>query len=473
MPNARRYLTDGLVILIGQGLSRGLGVLLLPLLTLVFLPAQFGMSALATSYISFVSVIALLGLDLTYLQSISGVAKSEADTKTRLIWTLTLCLAVCAALVGSAAWWLWGKQTPESTPWLALGILSTMIFSVCQSELKVARRYLRLACALSIGGIVMYGWVLVRGFSGHYQAVTLVSGYAMGATAACLVSRPSIQFSISQFRFDQAWPIVRIGLPAAISAPMFWIISSMDRWLVAQFWGVSEAGVYAVAASISGIGLLFAGVVQTIWLTEAARLYNSTGNASQVTLAARMKEISFLFALMWLALIAFSGEIVHVFAKPPYDQSLQYLPWLMTSVMLYGLFQALAVNLIIREQYNKSTAVWIVGGVFFVVLSLTLSASSGAVSVAVAQSLTYILMLIWMYVLVRRDAGLSLNAGSAVFLMAAMILAGIIMVATQDLKFNGVHFLLRVVTVIGFGVLVACHFRTQLRNLVAGSKAHG
>ena len=49
MANARRFLTDGLIILLGQGLSRGLGVLLLPILTMVFLPAQFGMSALSTS----------------------------------------------------------------------------------------------------------------------------------------------------------------------------------------------------------------------------------------------------------------------------------------------------------------------------------------------------------------------------------------------------------------------------------------
>ena len=67
MSESRKIVVSSLFVLLGQGLSRGLGVLLLPLLTLIFLPAQFGMSALATSYISFVSVVALLGLDLTYL----------------------------------------------------------------------------------------------------------------------------------------------------------------------------------------------------------------------------------------------------------------------------------------------------------------------------------------------------------------------------------------------------------------------
>lgn len=472
MVNARRFVTDGFIILIGQGLSRGLGVLLLPILTMVFLPAQFGMSALATSYVSFVSVIALLGLDLTYLQSIPGAAKHDADATERVIWMLTLGLAVCAALIGSTAWWLWGKQTPESTPWLALGIFSTMIFSVCQSQMKVARQYVRLACALSIGGIVMYAWVLLRGFSGFNQAVTLVSGYAMGAAAAVIVSRPSIKFPATPPKLSETWHIVRIGLAAAFSAPVFWIISSMDRWLVAQFWGVSEAGIYSVAASISGIGLLFGSVVQTIWLTEASRLYNARGEQSKAILAERVKEICFLFALAWLALITFSGEIVHLFAKPPYDLSFIYLPWLMTSVILYGLFQVLCVYLIITKTLNKSMLIWGSGGVLFIALSLLSSKTTGPVGIAASQSIVYAFMLVWMFLLVRQDARLYIKFGASLFLMVTILLAGFAMLITQDLHFEFSHFLQRFSVFALVSVLVAWHFKAQLHAIFSGLKAH-
>ncbi len=474
MVNARRFITDGFIILIGQGLSRGLGVLLLPILTLVFLPAQFGMSALATSYVSFVSVIALLGLDLTYLQSIPGIAKPEANDIERVIWTLTLSLAICAAIIGSVAWWLWGKQTPESTPWLALGIFSTMIFSVCQSQMKVARQYLRMASALSVGGIVMYAWVLVRGFSGHNQAVTLVSGYTMGALSAVLVSRPTVHFlTFSELpKMSKQWQLVRIGLPAAFSAPVFWILSSMDRWLVAQFWGVSEAGIYSVAASISGIGLLFGAVVQTIWLTEASWLHNARGEESKTILAERVKEICFLFALAWLAFVAFSGEIVHLFAKPPYDRSLIYLPWLMTSVMLYGLFQALSVYLIITKTLNKSMLIWGSGGVLFIALSLLTSKTAGPVGIAASQSLVYAFMLAWMFFLVRHDARLDIKLGNSLFLMLAILLVGIVMVVTQDLHFEFSSFLLRFTAFAIVSALVVWHFKAQIHAIFSGLKVH-
>ena len=474
MTNARRFLTDGFIILIGQGLSRGLGVLLLPILTMVFLPAQFGMSALATSYVSFVSVIALLGLDLTYLQSIPGAARPEAEANAKVIWALTLVLAFCAAVIGSAAWWLWGKQTPESAPWLALGIFSTMVFSVCQSQMKANRKYLRLAIALSTGGIVMYAWVLTRGLSGHDQAVTLVSGYALGVAAAVIVSRPAIRLPATGRLPDISalWCLLRIGLPAAFSAPVFWIISSMDRWLVAQFWGVSEAGIYSVAASISGIGLLFGAVIHTIWLTEASRLYNTKGAASKEALAERMKEITFLFALAWLALTAFSGEIVHLFARPPYDQSLVYLPWLTTSVMLYGLFQALSVYLVVMNFLRKSMIIWFCGGILFITLSLFSADFSNPVGVAVSQALVYAFMLGWLYRLVRRDAELGISAGVALFLIFAILLAGAVMASTQDLQFNLNHFILRFAVFVVLATMVAWHFKTQLLAIATGRKAH-
>lgn len=466
MANARRYLTDGLAILIGQGLSRGLGVLLLPILTMVFLPAQFGMSALATSYVSFVSVIALLGLDLTYLQSIPGAAKEKAEATARVIWTLALVQAVGAALIGSAAWWIWGKQTPESTPWLALGIFATMVFSICQSQMKVEGKYLRLAMAMSAGGLVMYAWVLWRGFSGHNQAVTLVSGYAMGAAAAVLVSRPSISVAEAKPSLSEIWQIVRIGLPAAFTAPVFWIISSMDRWLIAQFWGVSEAGIYSVAASISGMGLLFGAVVQSVWLTEASRLYNATNGDCNAKLAERITEICFMFALTWLGLIAFSDEIVHLFAKPPFSQSLVYLPWLMTSVMLYGMCQALSVYLIISNTFNKSTIVWLAGGSFFVLTSLILAKSQGPIVIAIAQSMTYALMLFWLYRLVQRNYGLTIKAGTALYMMIALLVTGALLASTQRSEFDWLRFMLKFAVVATFSGLVAWNFRKHLAGVL-------
>lgn len=471
MTEARKHLINGAIILVGQGLSRGLGVLLLPILTMVFLPAQFGMSALATTYISFVSVIALLGLDLTYLQSIPGVSKAEAGHNARIIWALALTSAFTAAIFGGSAWWLWGKQTPESAPWLGLGILSTVIFSVCQSQMKAERQYMRLAVALSVGGIVMYVWALLLGFSGHDDAVTLVSGYALGSSAAVLVSWPRVVLpSISELlASSRVFNLIRVGLPATIIAPMFWVISSMDRWLVAQFWGVYEAGIYSVASSISAMALLLGSVVQTLWMTEASRLNNQNEGSCSGQLAERVKEITFIFALAWLGLTSISGEIIQVFAKSPYDKAVVYLPWILTSVMLYNLYHMLSVFLILNKVLARAVIIWLVSAALFVSLSCLAPRFFGPEGVVYSQILAYSLMLVWVYGLVRKRAGLKIRLNSASLLMSGILTAGMLMCFIQEARFIASFFMLKAFVVLAFVAITAWHFRRQLFVIVSGA----
>lgn len=470
MNKARRHVTNAAIILFGQGLSRGLGILLLPILTMVFLPEQFGISVLATTYISLVSVIALLGLDLTYLQTIPGALKPDAEFNARIIWMLTLVLATCAAFAGSIVWWLWGKQTPESAFWIGLGILSTVIFSVCQSQMKTDHKYIRLAISLSVGGVAMYAWVLMRSFSGHDQAVTLVGGYSLGMTAAVLVSRPRILLpTASNFpTLNQVFHLTRVGLPAVFIAPIFWIISSMDRWLVAQFWGVYEAGIYAVSASISAVGLLVGSVIQTIWMTEASRLNNASGGNCSAQLTERIKEILFIIALAWLALISISSEIPQVITRHPYDKAITYLPWLFTSVMLYNIYHALSVFLILDKKLGKVTIIWAFSGTLFVVLSILASRFFGPKSIAISQIFVYALMLAWVFLLVRKRAGLKVRFNSATFIMLGLVMSGASIITMQDTFFNLSKFIIKMSILFGFSALIAWHFKSQLTVIFIG-----
>ena len=86
----------------------------------------------------------------------------------------------------------------------------------------------------------------------------LIGGFA-GATASLLVlGVPGFGTLLTDVSLGSGRrrEIVWLGLAGAVTAPMYWLVSSSDRWFLGHFGDESQVGIYSVAYSLASLSLM-------------------------------------------------------------------------------------------------------------------------------------------------------------------------------------------------------------------------
>ncbi|MCO7577722.1 MULTISPECIES: oligosaccharide flippase family protein [Pseudomonas] len=152
-----------------------------------------------------------------------------------------------------------------------------IIFSIFgQLTLDVIRirgeplQYLLVAGLARIGGgllCLVFVVFLSFGVKGYLSAPIIATASAL--IVGILLIRSDLSAS---FKWNSLRKIVSYGWPFALLAPLQWLISGLDRYLIASDAGLATLGSYAMAAKIATmIGLMFASILSA-WGPSAARL---------------------------------------------------------------------------------------------------------------------------------------------------------------------------------------------------------
>src|SRR4029077_14474305 len=94
------------------------------------------------------------------------------------------------------------------------------------------------------------------------------------------------------------------------TAPMYWMLSSSDRWFLQYYHGAVAVGVYAIGYRVAIVGMMVNGAVISVWLPEASREYEQDQERAKYTLGRLMSRLLAAMALIWLTAAAAGGDIV-------------------------------------------------------------------------------------------------------------------------------------------------------------------
>jgi len=101
-----------------------------------------------------------------------------------------------------------------------------------------------------------------------------------------------------------------VGLPGVITAPVYWILSSLDRWFLQASADSATVGVYAVACTFGQLGLMVNSALLAIWLPEATRLHESGVEDSDRQLAKLITRLILLMAVVCLGASILGGDLL-------------------------------------------------------------------------------------------------------------------------------------------------------------------
>src|SRR5664280_3078390 len=94
--------------------------------------------------------------------------------------------------------------------------------------------------------------------------------------------------------------LLKMGLPGIVTAPMYWLVSSSDRWFLQHYCGTESVGIYSIGYSIAIAGTMVNSAVMSVWLPEASREYEQNQDRAKASLGRLMSRLITLMAVIWL-----------------------------------------------------------------------------------------------------------------------------------------------------------------------------
>lgn len=336
----KQSISDSLIYTILGVLSRGIGLLLIPVYTRILTPAQYGLLDL----IILISTLAFFILTLEIGQGCARFfpeLKSEAEKKdffsanfffTFLIYSGAIgLLALLAPLIAP-------KIIPikDGIPLYMMGLLFIWTNGISQQVHNHLRwEFLRLEFGIAALAIALISACLVLLFAlaGMLNLTTILFSLTMGQFSALLYSLYKLRHRL-QLRISRKALAVMLSFssPLVISSAAVWVNNYIDRVALLQLMSLSDVGVYALAFRIAGIiSITLIGLQQAISPLIYTH-YKDPQTPEQIAQLFRyfVAVILLIFAIMAL----FSHEIILIVSGDAYREAAPIMPILVASIVI-------------------------------------------------------------------------------------------------------------------------------------------
>jgi O-antigen/teichoic acid export membrane protein len=431
----RTLISGTFQITLSQGVMRSVSIVTMPILTSLLSPQAYGGAALAGTVISLVSVVALAGIDMSYARAYHSIQPPSGADVEHYCWRFAILGALLASVVGALAWWFFNRDFIDQDRRLAILVALGIVFSVANTmayaRARLAVRYRAIALTSISSGII--GVVTSIGIAAIWRQdalallIPMLLGYLipvllLGAPSVVGLAKPS-----SLTRKEGAG-LIKIGLAGVVTAPIYWLLSSSDRWFLQYYHGAEAVGVYSIGYSVGIVGMMINIAVITVWLPEAAREYEQDPKRARVTLGRLMSRLLVVMALIWLVVAAAGGDIVRWLANERFHAAADYVPYIAGGVFFYGVLRLADTGLLIAKQLNSAILWWLAGGVVCTLFNVAMVPRYGGVGAAITQSISFAFMSIGILSTAQTKYPLYLGWNRLAINMAIILTAGLFMI---------------------------------------------
>lgn len=380
------------------------GFISVPILTRLFLPAEYGVYALAAGAIDFLYTLAFSGLGAGVVRFYpayrvrSALSTFYVTLGMSVGFTITLVSVVC--LLGLA-----NLQRYLEPSLSALLTLSIFVF-VAQAPYAILMNLLRaqersklftivelLTSYVSIG----LGLLLVMQFGFR------MDGLLWGALLAYAVVLPFLFFSttrgvpmhIADFQRQDAVLMWQYAWPLLLGNLAMWGLRLSDRYLIGFFGSASDVGLYSVAYNLSSKSI---DILVTLFLLSMGPIVMNTWethgrNATEdlLTMITRTFVIVCLPAAAGLTILA--SPFAYLFTTEAYHDGFRIIGYVAFSGFAYGLSRIAGQGLLIGKETLRYAFCQIAAVLVNIGLNLVLVPRFGFVAAGITTLIGYVVML--------------------------------------------------------------------------------
>lgn len=332
------------IYLFSTGISRSIPFLLLPLLTRLFSPTDFGILGLTVVFVSMTTPLVTFHAPGYIYAHYFKFSREELSHKLAVIVSLAVLMAILLAAVAVGLYYL-GLLNQTLPLWTILSIVviafSMSILNIVQSlnqiEIRIKRYVVyEITNAVIIGALVVV-LILMMGmkWEGRFLA-RFAANVIVGAAA--------IVYLIRSRSLSPTWDSDSLKSFLGFSAPILphvfglWALNAITRLFLAKFVSLEEAGFFQVAFQLAMILTLFYEAMNKVWNPFFYRHINMVDEKPWV----KHKLVRFSYYYIGAVFVFAAGFLlvsqilIHVFVYEKFARSGIYLIWLVLGLGAYN-----------------------------------------------------------------------------------------------------------------------------------------
>jgi O-antigen/teichoic acid export membrane protein len=332
MPKLTPGVTQTLYYAAGLVMTRSVSLLMLPLVTHKLAPESYGELEVLTALAHIGTIVLGFGL-VDALYRFGGLSANASERKRVCanVFGLAVCVGLLFGVIGQLLAPALTSALPGSVDELDVRLILVALtlegaIAIPLSWLRMqekAKQFFILSSSKALIQALMVFVFLELG----YGVTGMVAASAISATLLAMVLAV-LQFRDCGIRLerDSIKTLVCYGLPIMVSGIAAFVLSGLDRWVVAGSVGVADLAAYAVAIKFATVAALLAQPYGLWWFARRFQVLRAPdGERDCARLAAMGACLGFVAA----CLVGLLSPVAITYLTPPaYHAACEYVVWL-------------------------------------------------------------------------------------------------------------------------------------------------
>ena len=396
----KAFLSDMLAYLPSKLLPALTGFITAPILTRLFLPAEYGRYALALGLSDLLFALTCSGFGagvIRFFPAYKVQSELHAFFATLSV-SIGVTIAAASAVSFSALVLLRGHLPDALYPLLLISILvfvAQAVFTVFLEVMRAQERsgsYTVFELATLYGGLGL-GLLLVIVFAfrvegllwGTFIALALALPFLIALTTKGVGPRPQ------HFRLPDAMQMWRYAWPLALGNIGMWGLRLSDRYIIASFRPESEVGLYSAAYNISGKSIDM--IVALFMLTMGPMVMNTWETQGREATEKSLAMITRLFLILCLPAVVGLGLLarptIALLTGRAYHEGHRIVAYVALASFMWGLSGITDTGLLISKATRRLATNQIIAAAINLGLNLLLVPHFGFVAAGFATLVGY------------------------------------------------------------------------------------
>jgi len=234
--------------------------------------------------------------------------------------------------------------------------------------------------------------LLINGLYGYFIGVIIFEGFMISVLGYLFYSKKVLEAgAVSGEIFKKLY---RYGIPLTFFEIAALVNDYSDRFLITFFLGSTQVGVYSAGYNLSLYVKSF--LTMPIWMTIFpiyTKLWETEGREKTEMFLTHLLKYSFCIGvLMVFAVSTLSNELITVLATKKYLDSARVVPFIVSSVIVYGSASIVNAGFYLTKQTKKVAYYTIICAVCNMLLNLYLIPVYGIMGAAYSSVVSYLLL---------------------------------------------------------------------------------